>query len=57
MKLSEKRSSELFESISEPIMDFRIKHINEGNLENELFTLQMDIWKKVKIALNLPPHF
>ena len=54
MKLSEKRMLELYKSVSEPIMDFRIKHINDGNLENELFTLQMEIWKKVKISLNLP---
>ncbi len=56
MKLSEKRMSELYKSVSDPIMDLRIKHINDGNLENEVFTLEMEIWRKVRASLNLPKN-
>jgi len=55
MKLSEKRTTELFNAICEPITKHRITWMTEENsgLDNALFQLQMEIWREVKLALNL----
>ena len=57
MKVSEQRNQEIFNAISEPIMDLRIK-INKGlhlmeSVDGELFKLQITIHEKVRQALNI----
>ncbi len=58
MKLSEKRSSELYSAIREPIMDLRISVKSSGEtsseyLDEKLFTLEQQIWRKVKKSMDL----
>ena len=58
MKLSEKRSSELYSAIREPIMDLGIsvKSSSETSseyLDEKLFTIEQQIWRKVKKSMDL----
>jgi hypothetical protein len=54
VKLSEKKKSELYEAISEPITQLRIM-LTKGQIDvdSELFDLQHNIWREVHKALNL----
>ena len=58
MRLNEKRKSELYNAISEPIMDVRITIQKYGSpssedIDSRLFRMQSEIWKRVHNALNL----
>lgn len=58
MKLSDKKKSELYAAIAEPIMDERLmlqKYGSPGSeqLDERLFKMQNDIWRRVHKALNL----
>ena len=57
MKISEKRSGELYEAMKEPIMRLRLQNCRQAPSEKELdellFKLEQEIWKGIKRALNL----
>jgi hypothetical protein len=58
MRMSDKKRSQLYEAISKPIMDERIMVRNNGTpdaakLDDILFWLELDIWKKVHEVLEL----
>ena len=58
MKLSEKRKSDLYSAVREPIMDMRLAagrcdYIGSQEIDEKLFFLEREIWKQVKKALNL----
>jgi len=56
MKISEKRKSELYKAISDPIIGLRIKHCIDGStedLDKDLFELEKIIWKDVIKTLNI----
>ncbi len=57
MKLSEKRSSELYSAIREPIIDLRIHTQNHApnaeKMDELLFKVEQQIWRNVEKALNL----
>ena len=57
MKMSYKKTSELYSSISDPVMDLRIEigthEITRNDLDNKLFKLQSKIWERVHKTLNL----
>lgn len=58
MRLSEKKQSELFESIHEPITKLRLDISRVGSPSSEvldqlLFDLSLDIHKEVKKTLNI----
>jgi len=55
MKISEKRFTELYRAISNPIMELRVKHKmgDVTDIDEELFVLENRIYKEVKEALNL----
>ena len=58
MRISEKKQSELYSAIREPIMDARIavKHVNnltEDNVDDMLFKLEQRVWREVKKTLNI----
>ena len=62
MRLSEKKSAELYNAIVDPIMDRRVDVSRFGSPSGEeldamLFKLAREIWAKVHKALNLdsPP--
>lgn len=55
MKISEKRHTKLYRSISNPITDLRVKHSmgDVKDLDEELFVLENRIYKEIKEALDL----
>ena len=55
MKISEKKHTELYRSISNPITDLRVRHAmgKIEDLDEELFVLENRIYKEIKEALNL----
>lgn len=55
MKMSDKRKSELYDCIANPIENFRLKLIREKRqaTDAELFRLQSLIWKQVHRCLKL----
>ncbi len=57
MKLSDKKQSELYAAISEPIMRVRVwNHTGyrmSGAVDSELFDLEAAIWKRIKTVLKL----
>jgi hypothetical protein len=56
VRISETKASEVYAAISDPITDLRIKQ-NRGmtieEMDERLFNLQSEIWRKVHKALNL----
>ena len=58
MKLSDKRQTELYEALAEPITQLRIR-LQNGHLDSNqqmdraLFDLQSEIWRRVHEALKL----
>jgi hypothetical protein len=59
MKVSEYKKSEAYAAISDPIMDLRIstkrcdRNLDPMELDGELFKLEIEIWKRLKSALNI----
>ena len=55
MKISEKRHTELYLAISNPITDLRVKNAmgDVKDLDEELFVLENRIYKEIKEALEL----
>ena len=57
MKISEKKHSELHNSIYDPIMDLRVKNTMDGfdkpELDQALFDLEKEIYSRVRVILNL----
>jgi len=53
MKLNAKKISELYASISDPIMDERIRFKGHDELDEKLFHLQIEIWRRVRKVLKL----
>lgn len=60
MKLSDKRQAALYSAISGPIMDERVRirssmlsDANRSALDDNLFRLEQEIWRRVKAALDL----
>lgn len=58
MRLSEKRSSALYDAIREPVMDLRLEYtksqpINADELDLKLFRLEQRIWQGVCKELRL----
>jgi len=55
MKISEKRFTELYRAIINPIMELRVKQKmgDVTDIDEELFVLENRIYKEVKEALNL----
>jgi|GEM_PF-6205663 len=56
MKLSEKKQTDLYSAIADPVTSLRIKKLraNDGNrVDDQLFALESEIWKRVCKALNL----
>ena len=55
MKMSEKKRQELYDAMSDRIMQLRID-IKQGNIvdiDGALFKLEIDIWQRVKKVLNI----
>jgi len=61
MRLSEKKSNELYDAMSDEIMKERVKvRMNDKSLSAEqvdemLYMLEHKIWPRIKKALNLNP--
>lgn len=59
MRVSEKKKKAAYSAISDTIMDFRISAEMNGEpihpleLDSELFKLEIKIWKRLKVALNI----
>jgi hypothetical protein len=58
MKLSEKKKSELFSAIYDPLLEERIalkkvEDVNHNYVDDMLFLLPDKIWRRVNEALNL----
>ena len=59
MKVSEKKKTIAYAAISDPIMEFRIavaknkRKVDPLELDGHLFTLETEIWKRLKVALNI----
>ena len=58
MRISEKKKSDLYSAIREPIISLRISSkysggISEALLDEKLFKLEQQIWKEVKAALGV----
>ena len=54
MKISEKRQMELYSSISEPITSLRVRNqLGKVDWDQELFRVQLKIWRNVHKTLNL----
>ena len=59
MRVSETKKAAAYEAISDPIMDLRIStkmtgaKIDPLALDGELFKLEIEIWQRVKKALNI----
>ena len=59
MKVSEKKKTAAYSSISGPIMDLRVdvaknhRKIDPLELDGHLYTLEIEIWKRLKAALNI----
>ena len=62
MELSEKRRTALYAAISEPIMNKRIAVAQSDNIlgkknskdiDELLYKLERDIWREVRLALNI----
>ena len=53
MNLSDARKSRLYDAIHEPIMDERIRFKGHEELDEKLFELELEIWRRVKVALNI----
>ena len=56
MKLSEKKKQELYNVTDRVVMNLRVKQ-NSGlsieEMDEELFKLQSEIWRKIKEVLNI----
>ena len=53
MKLSDKKSSEIYSAIRDPIMDARIKLKLSEEQDYILFKLETEIWKNIKNVLKI----
>lgn len=54
MKISEKKSQELYSAIHEPIMKMRVLlEMGRNPTDEELYDLNAAIWFEVKLALNI----
>ena len=53
MRLSEKKKAELYAAIADPITDERIRFYGHDELDEKLFNLQNEIWRRVCKTLNL----
>ena len=53
MRLSEKKQTEIYRAISDPIMDARIEYAKTKKGDDLMFNLQNEIWRRVHAALNL----
>ena len=56
MKMSEKRQTDLYRAISDPIMDLRIIALRSGgnnSWDDRLIRLQGDIWVNIKQELGI----
>jgi len=59
VRVRETKKAAAYESISDPIMDLRISTKMTGSkidpleLDDELFKLEIEIWQRVKKALNI----
>lgn len=55
MKISDKKSQQVYQAISRPIVDLRIKVEKEKRsaTDSELFDLEISIWRGVHAALKL----
>ena len=59
MKISENKKAAAYEAISDPITALRIssklgnRKIDPLELDVELFKLEIEIWKRLKLALNI----
>lgn len=58
MKISDKRSAQLYSSINDPITAMRIINLRKNRgagleLDNGLADLEQEIWERVKSALNI----
>lgn len=58
MRVSEKKKSELYKALSEPIFQLRV-YINNQNkpvkedIDNKLFRLELDIWDSIAKVLGI----
>jgi len=58
MRISQKRHSDLYKSISDPIMDLRFKLVMNKDttteeLDKHLFDLEIEIYKRIVSVLDL----
>lgn len=59
MIVSEKKKTEAYSAISDPIMDLRVNvkmtdlPIHPLELDGHLYRLEIEIWKRLKTALNI----
>lgn len=54
MKVSDKKMTAAYSAIADPIMELRIRNRSENiDWDAELFQLQNDIWRQVRISLNI----
>ena len=58
MKISQKKRSELYKAIADPIMDLRLKNQHGSandrrKMDDHLFNLEREIYDKIKNVLNL----
>ena len=55
MIISNAKSTAVYDCISGPIMDIRVKNckdMSSKEIDKELFELQNKIWENIKLALN-----
>lgn len=58
MRLSEQRKIEAYRAIADSITDLRVRYYRESMLhakqvDKDLFVLEMEIWRKLRLALNI----
>ena len=57
MRMSEKKRQEVFDVISDGIMDLRIdvqcESLNVQALDGRLYKLQQDLWRDIRKTLNI----
>lgn len=54
MNMSDKKQTELYGAISDPIVNLRLKSDLVGpEMDHQLFKLEQEIWNRVKSALRI----
>ena len=55
MKISEKKKQQAYDAINDPTTSLRVKNasgISVDDMDEELFKLEQEIWRRLKTALN-----